>query len=271
LTARVIANRLWRWHFGKGIVPTVDNFGRLGEKPTNQPLLDWLAVEMVKNGWSMKQMHRTMMLTSTYQMSSEFNAKAVETDPDNISLWRMNRRRLEAELIRDGIMEVSGGLKKDYTGGTILNYKDRQYVANTSKGGDVDYDRPIRAVYVPVVRSSMYALFSAFDLPDSAVSNGDRDASVVAPQALFMMNGSVMLKHSKIMAQGLLARADLDDAGRVREAYERALSRPATAGEVDQALSFVAKMQGEWKGDRLSAWQSFCKSLIASNEFIYIN
>ena len=111
----------------------------------------------------------------------------------------MNRRRLEAELIRDGIMEVSGGLKNDYAGGTILNYKDRQYVANTSKGGDVDYDRPIRAVYVPVVRSSMYALFSAFDLPDSAVSNGDRDASVVAPQALFMMNGSVMLKHSKIM------------------------------------------------------------------------
>ncbi len=271
LTARVIANRLWRWHFGRGIVPTVDNFGRLGERPVNQPLLDWLAVEMVKQGWSMKAMHRTMLLTSTYQMSSAFDAKANETDPDNTLLWRMNRRRLEAESVRDGIMEVSGGLKTDYTGGTILKYKDRQYVTNTSKGGDVDYDRPIRAVYVPVVRSSMYQLFSAFDLPDPAVSNGDRDATVVAPQALFMMNGSVMLKHSKIMADGLLARADLDDAGRVREAYERAMSRPATAGEVDQALSFVARMQEAWKGSRASAWQSFCKSLLASNEFIYIN
>jgi hypothetical protein len=271
LTARVIANRMWRWHFGRGIVPTVDNFGRLGDKPVNQPLLDWLAVEMVKQGWSMKAMHRTMLLTNTYQMSSAFDAKANEADPDNTLLWRMNRRRLEAELVRDGIMEVSGGLQKDYQGGTILKYKDRQYVANTSKGGDVDYDRPVRAVYVPVVRSSMYALFSAFDLPDPAVSNGDRDATVVAPQALFMMNGSVMLMHSKIMAEGLLARADLDDAGRIREAYERALSRPATGAEVDQGLTFVAQMQEAWKGSRVSAWQSFCKSLLASNEFIYIN
>jgi hypothetical protein len=94
---------------------------------------------------------------------------------------------------------------------------------------------------------------------------------VVAPQALFMMNGSVMLKHSKLMAEGLLARADLDDAGRVREAYERALSRPATGREVDQALTYVSHMQEAWKGSRAGAWQSFCKSLLASNEFIYIN
>jgi hypothetical protein len=271
LTARVIANRMWRWHFGRGIVPTVDNFGRLGEKPWNQPLLDYLAVEMVRQGWSMKAMHREMMLTSTYQMSSTWDAKSAEVDADNSLLWRMNRRRLEAESIRDGIMEVSGGLDKKYTGGTILNYKDRQYVANTSKGGNVDYDRPIRAIYIPVVRSSMYEVFTAFDLPDPAVSNGDRDSTVVAPQALFMMNGSVMLKHSRIMAEGLLARTDLDDAGRVREAYERALTRPATAAEIDQALTYVARMQEAWKGNRLSAWQSFCKSLLASNEFIYIN
>jgi hypothetical protein len=202
LTSRVIANRLWRWHFGRGIVPSVDNFGRLGEKPVNQPLLDWLAVEFVKQGWSMKAMHRTMMLTSTYQMSSEFDAKSSEADPDNTLLWRMNRRRLEAEAIRDGIMEVSGGLNRQYTGGTILDYKDRQYVANTAKGGNVDYDRNIRAVYIPVVRSSMYDLFTAFDLPDPTMLNGDRESTVVAPQALFMMNGSVMLRHSRKMADG---------------------------------------------------------------------
>ncbi|HEU0119142.1 MAG TPA: DUF1549 domain-containing protein [Bryobacteraceae bacterium] len=271
LTSRVIANRMWRWHFGKGIVPSVDNFGRLGEKPTNQPLLDWLAVEFVNQGWSMKQMHRTMMLSNTYQMSSAYDAKASETDPDNVLLWRMNRRRLEAESIRDGIMEVSGGLDVKTTGGSILKYKDRQYVANTAKGGDVDYEKNIRAVYIPVVRSSMYDVFNAFDLPDPAVSNGDRDATVVAPQALFMMNGAVMLRHSRQMAERLLARTDLDDAGRVKEAYERALSRPATSKDIDQALTFIAQMQTAWKGSRESAWQSFCKSLLASNEFIYIN
>ncbi|MFN0103088.1 MAG: DUF1549 domain-containing protein [Bryobacteraceae bacterium] len=271
LTSRVIVNRLWRWHFGRGIVPSVDNFGRLGEKPLNQPLLDWLALRFVEHGWSMKQMHRTLMLSSVYQMSSEFDKKAAEADPDNTLLWRMNRRRLEAEAIRDGIMSVSGGLNLQSGGGSILSYKDRQYVANTAKGGTVDYDRNIRAVYIPVVRSSMYEVFTAFDLPDPTTSNGDRDATVVAPQALFMMNGSVMLKHSKKMAEGLLARTDLNDAGRIREAYERALSRPATGLEVDQGLTFVTRMQKAWKGSRVSAWQSFCKSLLASNEFIYIN
>jgi len=117
----------------------------------------------------------------------------------------------------------------------------------------------------------MYDVFTAFDLPDPAVSNGDRDATVVAPQALFMMNGAVMLRHSRQMAEGLLARTDLDDAGRVREAYERAYARPAAAWEIDQALTYIAKMEQAWKGSRVSAWQSFCKSLLGANEFIYIN
>lgn len=270
LTSRVMVNRLWRWHFGRGIVATVDNFGRLGEKPSNQPLLDYLAVRFIEEGWSMKSMHRLLMLSSTYQMSSETNAKAMEADPENILLWRMPRRRLEAEAIRDAVMTSSGGLSLE-SGGSILKYKDRQYVANTSKGGDVDYDRPIRAVYMPFVRSSMYQVFSAFDLPDPTMSNGDRDATVVAPQALFMMNSPVILQHSRKMGDSLLAKTDLDDAGRIREAYQRALSRPATALEVDQGLSFVARMREEWKGDNAKAWQSFCKSLLASNEFIYLN
>ena len=109
-------------------------------------------------------------------------------------------------------------------------------MANTARGGNIDYDRPIRAVYIPVVRSSMYDVFQAFDLPDPSMSNGDRDSTVVAPQALFMMNSSVMLQHSRKMADGLLGAADLDDAGRIREAYERALTRPATSLEIDQAL-----------------------------------
>lgn len=270
LTSRVLANRIWRWHFGRGIVRSTDNFGRLGEKPSNQPLLDWLALRVIDNGWSLKSMHRLLMLSSTYQMSSTWNAEAAEVDPENEFLWRMPRLRLEAEEIRDGIMSVSGGLLST-TGGSILSYKDRQYVANTAKGGSIDYDRPIRSVYVPVIRSSMYDVFQAFDLPDPSMSNGDRDSSVVAPQALFMMNSSVMLRHSLKMAEDLLGRADLDDQQRVREAYERALGRPPAANEIDLALSFIHRMEGQWKGDKTRAWQSFCKSLLASSEFLYIN
>jgi len=269
LTSRVIVNRLWRGHFGRGIVASVDNFGRLGDKPSNQPLLDWLALRFVEQGWSMKKMHRTLMLSNAYQMSSAFNARANEADPENTLLWRMPRRRLEAEEIRDGIMRTSGALT-DAMGGTILSYKDRQYVANTARGGSVDYDRPIRSIYVPVVRSSLYDVFQAFDLPDPTMSSGDRNSTVVAPQALFMMNSSVMLIHSRKMAESLLAR-NSSDAERVREAYERALARPPSPGEIDNGLSFVAQAAKEWKGDRTRAWQSFCKSLLASSEFIYLN
>jgi len=269
LTSRVMVNRIWRGHFGRGIVPSVDNFGRLGEKPSNQPLLDWLALRFVEKGWSVKAMHRTIMLSSAYQMSSEYDARAAAVDPEDVLLWRMPRRRLEAESIRDGIMAVSGGLTYD-AGGSILHYKDREYVANTAKGGDIDYDRPVRAVYIPVVRSSMYDVFQAFDLPDPSTSNGDRDSTVVAPQALFMMNSSVILKHSRKMAEDLLAR-NTDDNARIREANERALSRPATPEEIDLALTFISRVEQQWQGDKAKAWQSFCKALLASNEFVYIN
>jgi hypothetical protein len=277
LTSRVMVNRIWRWHFGRGIVPSTDNFGRLGEPPANQPLLDWLALRFIERGWSIKAVHRLVMLSSAYQMSARHDARAVEIDPENTLLWRMNRRRLEAEAIRDGIMAVSGGL--NFTeGGSILSYKDRQYVSNTEKRGAPDYDRNIRAVYLPIVRSSMYEVFQAFDLPDSSMSNGDRDSTVVAPQALFMMNGSVVLKHTRKMAEGLLARADLDDPGRIRDAYERALGRPAAPQEIDRALTFMAGVEramenriAEAAERRVFAWQSFCKALLASNEFIYLN
>jgi hypothetical protein len=272
LTARVMVNRLWRWHFGKGIVPSTDNFGRLGERPTNQPLLDWLAVRFIEQGWSMKQMHALIMQSNSYRMSSRYDAAANESDPENTLLWRFPRLRLDAESIRDAIMSVSGGLDVEHAGGSILSYKDRQYVANTSKRGGVDYDRNLRAVYIPVVRSSMYELFSAFDLPDPAVPQGDRDSTIVAPQALFMLNGSVVLGHSRTMAQSLLQMAG-NDTDRIRAAYERSFSRPPSNREIDQALTFLSTMERKAEGPdkRLLAWQSLCKALIASNEFIYLN
>jgi Protein of unknown function (DUF1553) len=277
LTSRVMANRIWRWHFGRGIVPSVDNFGRLGEAPTNQPLLDWLALRFVEQGWSIKQMHRTIMLSSTYQMSSNYDAHAAEVDPENTLLWRASRRRLEAEEIRDAVTAVTGVI--DLTeGGTMLSQKDREYVSNTSRRGGADYDLPRRSVYLPVVRSSMYEMFQAFDLPDPSTPNGDRNSTVVAPQALFMMNAALVLKSTRSMASKLLAEGGIDDPGRVREVYERALGRPPAASDVDRALTFIAgveKAMTERETDaakrHLFAWESFCKALLSTNEFIYVN
>ena len=277
LTSRVMVNRLWRWHFGRGIVASTDNFGHLGQKPSNQPLLDWLALRFIENGWSIKKMHRLMMLSSTYAMSSEYHARASEIDPENVLLWRMNRRRLEAEAMRDAIVSLSGHLDLSM-GGSILNFKDRQYIANSRTRGGIDYDRNLRAVYLPVVRSSTYDVFRAFDFADPSVSNGNRSAAVVAPQALFMMNGSIVLRHTRLMADRLLAREDLDDAGRVQDVYERVLTRLPNASEVDRALTFLAQIDRALEADsldtaerRAQAWQSFCKALIGSSEFLYLN
>jgi hypothetical protein len=272
-----MANRIWRWHFGRGIVPSTDNFGRLGEAPTNQPLLDWLAVRFVEQGWSIKQMHRTIMLSSTYQMSAAYNQRAAEVDPENTLLWRANRRRLEAEAIRDAVTAVAGIIDLA-EGGSMLSFKDREYVSNTSRRGGADYDLPRRSVYIPVVRSSMYEMFQAFDLPDPSTPNGDRNSTVVAPQALFAMNSSLVLKASRALASNLLARTGIDDAGRVREVYERAFARPTASSDVDRALTFIGQVEQAMEGREadpakrhLFAWQSFCKALMSSNEFIYLN
>jgi hypothetical protein len=222
-------------------------------------------------------MHRTIMLSSTYHMSSNYDAHAAEVDPENTLLWRASRRRLEAEEIRDAVTAVTGVI--DLTeGGTMLSQKDREYVSNTSRRGGADYDLPRRSVYLPVVRSSMYEMFQAFDLPDPSTPNGDRNSTVVAPQALFMMNAALVLKSTRSMASKLLAEGGIDDPGRVREVYERALGRPPAASDVDRALTFIAgveKAMTERETDaakrHLFAWESFCKALLSTNEFIYVN
>jgi hypothetical protein len=277
LTSRVMVNRLWRWHFGRGIVPSVDNFGRLGEPPTNQPLLDWLAQEFIARGWSVKGMHRLMMLSNTYQMSSTYNTKAAEADPNNLLLWRMPRQRLEAEAIRDAILAVSGTLDVNSTSGSLLRFKDREYVTNISKRSTVDYDVNRRSVYLPVIRSAMYDVFQAFDVADPATPNGDRGATVIAQQALFMMNSTVAVDQSAAWADVLLKQGG-SDRERIHRAYLSAFSRPASASEVDRALTLINRvaraLEQEIADDgerRKRTWQSFCKMIFAASEFIYIN
>ena len=272
LAARVMANRIWRWHMGRGLVASTDNFGRLGEAPTHPGLLNWLAVRFVEGNWSLKRMHRLIMLSSTYRMSSRYAPQGSAKDPENRLLWRMNRRRLEAEAIRDSILAISANLDLA-SGGSLLGQSGRGYIRP-----GVRYDWNRRSIYLPVVRSSMYDFLRAFDFADPSVTDGNRGASVVAPQALFIMNDSLVLENSRRMASQLLAREDLDETGRVRVAYERALGRLPGERESRRALEFVARMDAGWRdriaepGERrLRSWQGFCQALIASSEFSYLN
>jgi hypothetical protein len=276
LTARVMVNRVWQGHFGEGLVRSPDNFGRLGERPSHLELLDWLARRFVEGGWSLKGLHRLMMLSATYQMSTAYNAEAALEDPANRLLWRMNRRRLEAEAVRDSLLAVSGSL--DLTmGGSLLPTPDRQYVTGTASVNPVTYAGNRRSLYLPVIRSALFDVFQAFDFADPSVLNGRRETTTVAPQALFMMNSKLMLQETKNLAAGLIAESSLDDPGRVRLAYEKTYGRLPVPAEVDRALVYVghyteavASKFASGDESRLRAWQSLCRALLSANEFIYV-
>jgi hypothetical protein len=275
LTARVFVNRVWLGHFGEGLVRTPDNFGRLGDRPANPALLDWLAVRFVRDGWSVKKLHRLILLSNAYQMSTAYDARAAQADPDNRLFWRMNRRRMEAEQLRDSLLSVSGRLDRAM-GGSLLTVPDRRYVVGTSSESYDRYDTPRRSIYLPVIRSDVFSVFQAFDFADPSVTNGRRDTTTVAPQALFMLNGKLALDESKQLAQRLLAMPG-DDAGRVSAAYERLYSRPASASDVRRALDFLKRYEQVLAGQKVAAaesrpraWQGLCRVLLASNEFIFV-
>ncbi len=205
-----MVNRLWRWHFGEGLVRSTDNFGRLGDAPTNQPLLDWLARRFIASRWSFKEMHRLIMLSSAYQMNTNYNAEAAAVDPGNRLLWRSDVRRLEAEEIHDALRAVGGTL--DLTmGGSLLHVGNREYLFDHTSKDATKYESPRRALYLPIIRNNLYDFYQLFDSPDGTVLNGDRDSTTVAPQALFMLNSDLVAQSSERMADSLLARNDADD------------------------------------------------------------
>jgi hypothetical protein len=273
MTARVFVNRVWRWKFGRGIVGSTDNFGTLGDLPTHPELLDWLATSFVnQDKWSLKKLQKRIMLTNTYMMSGQYDKKAGELDPDNHLIWRFPRQRLEAEEVRDSIFAVSGILDRTM-GGSLMHFKPRDYVTSTASQDSIDYGVRRRAVYLPVIRAAVYDVYTAFDFGDPSVMNGDRSSTTIAPQALFMLNSNIVLGASKAQADAILKQANLDDAQRVRSLYLTCYGRPATAPEVARAIDFVKRFEvafAKAPNPKLSAWQSLCKSLIAANEFIYV-
>lgn len=280
LTSRVIVNRIWRWHFGRGLVASTDNFGILGDKPSNPELLDWLAHHFTTSGWSIKSLHRLIMTSSVYQMDSQHprSAEFSAIDPEVELLWRFRRQRLDAEQIRDSILQVSGRLDRSF-GGKTVPLRNRQFVFDHTSIDHTKYDSLRRAIYLPVIRNNLYTMFEQFDFPDPTMPTGSRNTTVVAPQALLMMNSELVIDSADEMARNLIN--DLSDpVRRVELGYERAISRLPTDAETKLALDFILQMTTQGAATdaaeetqilaELRAWSLFCHTLLASNEFIYV-
>jgi mono/diheme cytochrome c family protein len=266
LTARVMVNRIWQHHFGEGIVSTPSNFGSMGEPPSHPELLDWLALEFVDRGWSMKAMHRLMMTSEAYQMSTTDSASNVAADPENRMFWRMPRHRLEGETIRDQILAVSGALDRTLGGPNVFPYIDPDLFEKSSKRdwpGKPDEDPSTwrRSLYVFSKRSIRYPFFETFDQPNLVNSVDRRNRSTVAPQALILMNNAAVVVQARKFAERLVSEAGSDAGAQVSRAFELALGRPPSPDELSASVAYVRS------GPRGLA--EFCHVLFNLNEFVY--
>ena len=241
-----MVNRIWQHHFGNGIVATANNFGKLGTPPTHPELLDHLAHEFVRSGWSIKKMHRLMMTSATYMQSSEPPAELAKADPANELLGRMNRRKLEAEALRDAMLAVAGTLDVSL-GGVAVN----------------DLNTPRRSLYVMTIRSIRSDYRALFDAADASAIVEKRNDSIVAPQALFLMNHPFVIERAKQLAARVEKEAGSDDAAKIDWLYRTLFSRPPTADETEIGKSLVASTD---KG-----WQAYCHVLLCANEFMYVD
>ena len=267
LTPRVMANRMWQHHFGEGLVRTPSNFGITGEAPTHPELLDWLASELMANGWHMKPLHRLMLTSQAYRMASDDIAANQKLDPDNRMLWRMPRQRLEGEIIRDSILEVSGSLDRKAGGPGIYPYIDPALWASSSGRswpGKADDDPSTfrRSVYIFSKRTIPLPMLEVFDKPDTNLACARRNRSTIAPQALILMNSSFVLSQAKRFAERLELEAGRDTTKQIERAYEVALGRKPQSKEVAIAKGFF-----EGNPDGLV---DFCQTIFNLNEFAYV-
>jgi uncharacterized protein DUF1553/uncharacterized protein DUF1549 len=287
LTARVMVNRIWHYHFGHGIAGTPSDFGTMGERPTHPELLDWLTAEFIRGGWSVKRMHRLIVTSAVYRQASDFREEAAKTDPSNRLLWAFPRQRLESEVIRDSSLAVSGLLNLK-TGGPSV-FPDLPEGMASPRGGwklSSPEDRNRRSVYIFVKRNARYPMMEAFDMPDTHESCSRREVTTTAPQALTMLNDKVVLEWARSFAARALADRDPVD-----RAFRLAYSRPPDGWEKDTVQTFFYKQKAvvaerAAKGEKLAlppavpegvdpayaaAFVDFCQMLINSNEFVYRN
>lgn len=281
LTARVMVNRLWKHHFGRGIVETVSNFGRTGALPSHPELLDWLATEFVQQGWSLKKMHKLMMTSAAYRQASTASAAAQAADPENRLLSRMPLRRMDAEQLHDSMLLAVGRLSRERFGPAVP--------VETRPGGEVvekaSKDQWRRAIYLLQRRTTPVTMLEAFDLPPMSPNCSERPHSTVSTQALEMRNSPVVTEHARYLAGRLLDTYGNDTARMVEEAYLRMLSRKPSAEETVRAVKAIDRLEREWRTHLeeqkataphavTARWQAvgdFVHAMLSSAEFIYVD
>lgn len=276
LTARVIVNRIWQHHFGKGLVATPSNFGKQAEPASHPELLDWLAREFMNNGWSIKHLHRKILLSSTYRLGSWTESESEKIDDGNRYYWRFQRQRMDAEALRDSILQVSGTLMTGSNGRhPFLPNEKLKY--NQGNPFNQVFDHNHRTVYLMEPRLNKHPFMALYDGPDPNKSTEQRATSTVALQALSLMNGAFLKDKSTALSQRL-AKEAADPQARVQLAYTLLLGRPAESTEQTEALDYVRDYEAQLMSDGRSAeeanqvaWTSLSRILLSSNEFIYID
>ena len=250
LTARVIVNRVWQWHFGEGLVRTPSNFGKMGERPTHPELLDWLAQTFIDDGWSLKKLHQRIMRSATYQQASQVPRERYQQDPENRWLGRFSPRRIEAEAIRDAMLFVAGQL-------------------DSTPGGpaDDDFTSSRRSLYVQTARWDRSSFAMLFDAANPDSSTEKRDVSIVAPQALLLLNHDFILTQARHLAKRLTEEVPIDDTARIQYAYQLLFGRLACEEELEIARKIV-QSNGL---DVEQRWIDLAHILLCSNEFVYLD
>lgn len=292
LVARVMVNRVWHYHFGRGIAGTPSDFGMMGERPTHRELLDDLAHRFMQDGWSVKKLHREIMLSAVYQQSSEFAEAAAKADPENKYLWRFARRRLEGETVRDSMLRVSGLLNEKMYGPGVFPPMPAGVVTRGGwKKNEEESEAQRRSVYVFVRRNTRYPMFESFDMPDTHESCSRRNATVTPGQALELMNSELIFDWSRSLAGRVLNDAGMKQESFVDRAYRLAYQRAATAAEKRSASEFLARhvplvearlakreavpmpknMPAGMAPAEAAAVVDLCHAILNSSEFLYLN
>ena len=273
LTARVMVNRVWQHLFGEGLVRTPDDFGTTGERPTHPELLDYLATRFMREGWSIKRLIRSIVLSRTYQLSSLCDNQMREKDPDNLLLARHNRRRLDAEALRDAMLAATGDLNPQPSQGSLIQHQN----VLVNELPPLHQPSRHRSVYLLMLRNSMPPELTPFNLPDSTTITGRRDNSALATQSLYLLNNDFLVEQSRRFAERVMLTSN-DTARRIQSAYQQAFARTPTGREIQRAHDFIREADlmlvstGNDENGRLSnAWAAFCQALLASNELRYVD
>ena len=269
LAVRVMVNRVWQWHFGEGLVRTPDNFGQLGEEPSHPRLLDHLAQTFIRDGWSLKRLHSRILLSAVYRQASASREGPMQVDADNRWLWRMSRRRLEAEPFRDAMLAVSGGLDSRMYG-TLQSWKPREFSVDDANKETANFKTRRRSLYLPVVRTTLHQMMELFDVGDPNSITSRRANTTVPHQALFLLNNPFVRQRSRGLAERVMAWSD-DEEQQVERAWWLVLSRPPSTSEMSRARQFLAGTRQSESADGRQAWTSLAWALFSLNEMLYVD